>query len=48
MIITGAGGSGVLPPDACVAERLSLMDINFRYFPFGAMTDMWSPAAHWS
>jgi acetyl coenzyme A synthetase (ADP forming)-like protein len=44
VIITGAGGSGVLLSDACVAEGLSLMDIPpdldeaFRAFipPFGA------------
>jgi acetyl coenzyme A synthetase (ADP forming)-like protein len=44
VIITGAGGSGVLLSDACVAEGLSLMDIPpdldeaFREFipPFGA------------
>jgi len=44
VIITGAGGSGVLLSDACVAEGLSLMDIppdldeSFRAFipPFGA------------
>ncbi|MET0132715.1 MAG: CoA-binding protein, partial [Kibdelosporangium sp.] len=44
VIITGAGGSGVLLSDACVAEGLSLMDIPadldeaFRKFipPFGA------------
>jgi acyl-CoA synthetase (NDP forming) len=44
VIITGAGGSGVLLSDACVAEGLSLMDIppdldeGFRKFipPFGA------------
>jgi acetyl coenzyme A synthetase (ADP forming)-like protein len=44
VIITGAGGSGVLLSDACVAEGLSLMDIppdldeGFRAFipPFGA------------
>src|SRR5919202_625588 len=44
VIITGAGGSGVLLSDACVANGLSLMDIPpdldeaFRRFtpPFGA------------